>query len=153
MKHTDQIEKILWSVALPGFGQLLNHKYFKGFILITLEIIVNTKANLNQIIMFSFTGNISEAIHATHYHWLLFYPCIYMFGIWDAFRDAKGTYRPFSYLPFVLAAYFATVGIMFSDRFRGFGFLWGPVWLPMLFAGIGIGVGLVLQKMLLKVRE
>jgi TM2 domain-containing membrane protein YozV len=27
-----QIEKVLWSLALPGFGQILNGKFLKGFI-------------------------------------------------------------------------------------------------------------------------
>ena len=31
-------EKLLWSIALPGFGQMLNGKYVKGILLIILEL-------------------------------------------------------------------------------------------------------------------
>jgi hypothetical protein len=33
----DELEKILWSIALPGFAQILNKKFFKGLLLIGLE--------------------------------------------------------------------------------------------------------------------
>lgn len=34
------IESALWSIAIPGLGQLLNKKYFKGIILIALEFLI-----------------------------------------------------------------------------------------------------------------
>ncbi|MFP3415777.1 hypothetical protein SB773_30515, partial [Bacillus sp. SIMBA_074] len=74
------IEKMLWSIALPGFGQLLNGKFVKGLILLTLEFIINLKSHLNQIIIASFQGDIPIAIRLTDFQWLMFYPCVYMFG-------------------------------------------------------------------------
>lgn len=142
------VEILLWSVALPGFGQLLNQKYIKGVILIVLEFIINNRANLNQIIIHSFQGDIEAAVIQTDYQWLMFYPCVYMFGIWDGFRDAGGETRKFAYLPFVLGAFFGTVGIIYSNRLKIGTILLGPVWLPMLFAFIGIGIGLGLKRML-----
>jgi TM2 domain-containing membrane protein YozV len=38
------LEKVLWSIAIPGFGQFLNEKYIKGIVLILLELIINVKA-------------------------------------------------------------------------------------------------------------
>jgi hypothetical protein len=35
-------EKSSWSIAFPGFGQLLNQKYVKGILFIFIEFIVNT---------------------------------------------------------------------------------------------------------------
>lgn len=43
-------EKLLWSIAFPGFGQLLNGKYVKGIIFISLEFIINVQSKFNQII-------------------------------------------------------------------------------------------------------
>lgn len=143
MHKSNKIEKLLWAIALPGFGQFLNGKYVKGITLIILEFIVNYMSDLNQIIIDSFQGNIQEAIQKTDYHWLMFYPCLYMFGIWDAYKDGGDT-TEYAYIPFVLGAFLGTVGIIYSDVFQPFGSLLGPVWLPMLFSFVGIAIGVVL---------
>lgn len=90
MTKGSHIEKILWDIALPGFGQLLNGSYFKGLVLIVLEFIINDMSNLNMAIIESFYGNINKAIQLTNYQWLMFYPCIYLYAIWDACKDAGG---------------------------------------------------------------
>ena len=142
-----KIEKLLWSIALPGFGQLLNGKYIKGITLILLEFIVNTKAHLNLIILYSFKGQIVRSIEATDYPWLMFYPCLYMFGMWDAYKDGGHT-TPYAYLPSAMGAFLGTVGIIYSADLKLFGILFGPVWLPMLFAFLGIAIGIVIYKLL-----
>jgi len=143
MNKSDKIEKLLWSIALPGFGQLLNQKYIKGITLVILEFIVNFKSNLNVIIIDSFKGNVQAAVQHTDYHWLMFYPCLYMFGIWDAYKDAGDT-AEFAYIPFVFGAFLGTVGIIYSDVLRPFGVLMGPVWLPMIFSFVGNAIGIAL---------
>jgi hypothetical protein len=149
MASGDKIEKLLWSVALPGFGQLLNKRYVKGVILIALEIIINSESHLNSVIQSSFHGNIAEAIAETNYQWLMFYPCVYMFAIWDAYRDADEEKLPFTFVPFVSAAFFSTVGLIYSPTAQILGFKLGPVWLTMLFCFIGIFVGLIFKKKLI----
>lgn len=150
-KKSKKLAAILWSIALPGFGQLLNQKYIKGLLLIGLEFIINVMGNFNKIIIYSFQFKIEEAIEATNYLWLMFYPCIYFFAIWDAYKDAGGGERPFAYLPLVFSAYFVTVGLIFSSKLRVFGYLIGPMWLPMLFLPIGLSIGAFIQWILLKV--
>jgi hypothetical protein len=81
--------------------------------------------------------------------WLMFYPCLYFFAIWDAFKDAGGGKR-YSFLPFVLSAYFVTVGCIYSSNFRLFGVLIGPVWFPMLCVIPGLALGIILRKIILK---
>lgn len=61
------MEKLLWSIALPGFGQLLNGKFFKGTLFIFLEFLINMQANFNEVILLSFHGQIEEAIQQTNY--------------------------------------------------------------------------------------
>ncbi|MBR7797723.1 MULTISPECIES: hypothetical protein [Virgibacillus] len=150
-KKSRKLEVLLWSIALPGFGQLLNQKYVKGLLLVGLEFIINIMGNFNQIIILSFHFRIEEAIEATNYLWLMFYPCLYFFSIWDAYRDAGGGKRPFAYLPLVFSAYFVTVGLIFSSNLTLFGNLIGPMWLPILFLPIGLGIGGIIQWILLKV--
>ncbi|MBB3108677.1 hypothetical protein FHS18_000705 [Paenibacillus phyllosphaerae] len=146
MAKSIQIEKALWSIALPGFGQLLNGKYIKGIVLIASEVLINVKAHLNEIIMLSFLGRIDEAVSTTNFQWLLFYPCFYMFGIWDAYRDA-GNVNRFGFLPPVTAAYCATVGVFYANCHL-FGVKWGPVWLPMISCFVGLGLGRLLMELL-----
>jgi hypothetical protein len=141
-------EKLLWSIALPGFGQFLNGKYFKGIVFVLLEFLINIQANFNQIILLSFHGKIEEAIKQTDYQWLMFYPCLYFFSIWDAVKDAGGGKEPTTYLPYVFSAYFVTVGLIFSPTFTIFGVLPGPVWLPILSVVPGLISGLIIKRII-----
>ncbi|MCS0655394.1 hypothetical protein [Cytobacillus firmus] len=144
------IEKLLWSIALPGFGQLLNQKYIKGILFITLEFIVNIQSNFNEAIISSFQGNINTSFEQINLKWLMFYPCLYFFSMWDAVKDANGggEKSPFLFLPFVFAAYFVTVGLIYSTKVKLFGLLFGPVFLPMLFVIPGVLIGLGLKKLI-----
>ncbi|ALC81901.1 MULTISPECIES: hypothetical protein [Bacillus] len=142
-------EKLLWSIALPGFGQILNRKLIKGILFISLEFLVNIQANFNETIRLSFTGEIFQAIEQANYNWLMFYPCLYFFAMWDAYKDAGGTKTPYSFLPFVFAAYFVTIGVIYSSSFTVFGTLLGPIWLPMIFVIPGVILGLFIQKVIL----
>lgn len=143
------LEALIWSIALPGFGQFLNNSYFKGAVLIALEVGINMGANLNTIIISSFQGQPNLAIQQTDYQWLMFYPCLYMFGIWDAFKDAGGgANSPYAFIPFVLCAFFGTVGVIYSSTLRISGTLLGPVWCGMLFAAVGFAFGMLLERRL-----
>lgn len=144
------MEKLLWSIAFPGFGQLLNGKFLKGTLFIFLELLINVQANFNEIIMLSFQGQINEAVQQTNYGWLMFYPCLYFFAMWDAYKDAGGGKHAYSFLPFVFTAYFVTVGCIYSSNFRLFGVLLGPVWLPILSVIPGIITGFLIKKIAIK---
>jgi hypothetical protein len=66
--------------------------------------------------------------------------------MWDAWKDAGGGKERYSFLPFVFAAYFVTVGCIYSSNFKLFGVLLGPVWLPMLCVIPGLALGLIIRK-------
>ena len=149
-KKSIQLERLLWSIAFPGFGQLLNHKFAKGFLFIALELLTNFLGNVNQVILLSFHGEIQAAITQTNYQWFMFYPCLYFFSLWDAYKDAGDGAKPFAYLPFVFSAFVATVGLIFSQTFRIAGYLFGPVWLPIVFVPVGIIIGITIKHMLLR---
>lgn len=84
MNRNNKHEKLFWSIALPGFGQILNGKFLKGFLFIALEFLVNVQSNFNEVILLSFHGEIEKAIQQTNYGWLMFYPCLNFFAMWDA---------------------------------------------------------------------
>ncbi|MFZ5988274.1 MAG: hypothetical protein ACOYWZ_14270 [Bacillota bacterium] len=150
MDNRDKIEKLLWSIALPGFGQILNGSLLKGIFFILLEFIINLRSNLNTAIIYSFHGNIEEAVSQTNFRWLMFYPCIYMYAAWDAYKYAKGDCIPFSFLPFVLAAYISTIGVIYSPQFKISGILLGPVWLPIICLIAGALAGTMVRHLLIK---
>lgn len=142
MGKCTRTEVFLWSIALPGFGQLLNGKYLKAFLLVGLEFLINSQSHLNEIIISSFHGEIEKTINQANYEWLMFYPCVYIFGIWDAYKDAGGGTTPYAVIPFALGAYFATIGIIFSRDFLG------AVWLGIVGLLLGIFVGLLIRTTL-----
>lgn len=148
--NINSIEKLLWSIALPGFGQLLNKKYIKGILLIALEILINVQSNFNVAIASSFHGNTSLSLDQINLNWLMFYPCLYFFSMWDAVKDAdaKGVNTPLLFLPFVFAAYFVTVGLIYSPEVKILGYLIGPIFLPILFVIPGVTIGLVIRKLI-----
>jgi hypothetical protein len=143
------LERALWSVAIPGFGQFLNKKYFKGIVLIIIEIVINVKANINTLIILSFYGQTEIAVNKADYQWLMFYPCVYIFSIWDAYRDGREI-PPLMYLPFALAAYTETIGVIYSKTFRIGGVLLGPIFLPMICIFLGLGIGFIIRFFILK---
>src|SRR5699024_7379817 len=150
MADKDAVEKLLWSIALPGFGQLLNGKYIKGIVLISLELLVNVQGNLNEIILLSFHGEVEEAIQQADYQWLMFYPCLYFFAMWDAFKNAGGAKSRFAFLPFVFAAYFMTIGTSYSAILSLFVVWLGLIWLLILCTILGLFVRFLLQGIIKK---
>lgn len=149
MRKKDKVlESILWSIALPGFGQFLNGKYIKAIVFILLEGIINIQSGFNEAIFYSFNGEISKAINIVDYQWIMFYPCLYFFAMWDAYKGAGGGREPYSYLPFVLAAFSVTIGIMYSDSIRFFGVQLGTMWFPMICVIPGVLIGIGLKRIL-----
>ncbi len=145
-KEDSVLESILWSIALPGFAQILNGKLLKGIIFIAFELIINVNAHFNEVIRLSFIGNLEDTITQTNYQWLMFYPCVYFYAMWDAFKDAGGGKEPYSYFPFLFSAFFVTIGIMFSPKVKVFGILPGTVWFPMSCVIPGLIIGFFLKS-------
>ncbi|UXH45655.1 hypothetical protein N5C46_06195 [Rossellomorea vietnamensis] len=147
-----KLEGILWSIALPGFPQLLVGLWFKGTLFVLLEIIINIQSNFNLGIMYSFLGETHKAADILDYQWLMFYPCLYMFAMWDAYKIADGHKGKYSFLPFVMSAYMVTVGLMYSPRVYLFGKFIGPIFLPILFVIPGVLLGLLIRAILIRVQ-
>jgi hypothetical protein len=150
MEKITKLEAVLWSIALPGFGQLLYGNYLKGIIFVLLEFIVNINSNFNLAILYSFQWEIQKAFEVIDFQWLMFYPCLYMFAMWDAYKAASDEQEKFSFLPFVFSAYFVTVGLMYSPTCELFGVSFGPVFTPMMFLIPGISIGFLIKFLLEK---
>ncbi|WP_246188326.1 hypothetical protein [Metabacillus lacus] len=140
----------MWSIALPGFAQILNGHLVKGFLFIALEFLINVFSRFNLAIMHSFLGELNEAYAVLNFQWLMFYPCVYTFAAYDAYKHAEGKVPPYSFLPFVFCAYFVTVGLMYSPKLKLFGIYPGPVFLPMLFLIPGLFTGFLIRYLILR---
>jgi hypothetical protein len=150
MRRLSKLEAILWSIALPGFPQLLSGQFLKGALLVLLEFVINVNSNFNRAIMYSFLWEIENAFKVVDFQWLMFYPCVYMFSMWDAYRHTLDDKINGSYLPFVFGAYFITVGLMLSPKIKLFNVSLGPVFLPMLFLVPGLLIGYIIRVMINK---
>jgi hypothetical protein len=149
MKKLGKLEAILWNIAFPGFSQLISGQYVKGILFVILEFLINAKSHFNLAILFSFLGEMEKAYYVINFQWLMFYPCVYMFALWDAYRFAMPKEEKLSFLPFVFSAYFVTVGIMYSSKITIFKWNIGPVFLPMLFLIPGLLIGFFIRYLLL----
>lgn len=142
---SNRIERTLWSIAFPGFGQILNRHLSKGVLFIVLEFVINTKARINMAMIASFYGNTELAVKQTDYQWFMFYPCIYVFAIWDAYKNAESQTPDFSFLPFVISAFLGTIGVIYSPTVKILGFLLGPIWLPIICIFVGTFIGVAIR--------
>ncbi|WP_100372480.1 hypothetical protein [Bacillus sp. FJAT-45037] len=153
MSREKRVEAILWSIAFPGFGQFLNKKYVKGIFFVILELLINVQALLNTAIIPSFYGNGQEANATVNYQWIMFYPCLYLFSMYDAYRDAGGISVKYSSVPFAIAAYSGTIGVIYSGSFRLNGHLVGVIWSPIIFLLLGFSIGLLIRLLILHVSK
>ncbi|RVT67380.1 hypothetical protein EM808_02575 [Niallia taxi] len=147
------LERLLWSIAFPGFGQLLNHKYLKALLFIMMEMVINRQSNFNLAIISSFHGNIDKSIDNIHFQWIMFYPCLYFFAMWDAVKDTyddEDSSPPYAFLPYASCAICVTVGLIYCQKWTIFGILLGPIFMPILCVLPGIIIGLYVKKWLLK---
>lgn len=137
----------LWSVAIPGFGQLYNHKYVKGIVFIVLEFVVNLNSHLNLAIYYSWLFDIPGAQNAVVYEWLLFYPCLYVFAIFDAYHDCceqtGKVYSRYVFIPFIATCFLGTIATVWSSghiRILGLNQI-GPVYTGSILLLVGLGLG------------
>lgn len=100
--------------------------------------------------MNSYLGRVEEAIAEANYLWLMFYPCLYLFAIWDAYKDANPQPKPYLYIPFVFSAYFGTLGVIYSSTLKIFGIHLGPIFLPILSMVLGFLIGQILLLIIIK---
>lgn len=78
----------VWSALLTGFGHIYNNKTFKALILLGWTVAIIYFANLSDAIVYTLLGNFDQARQIIDYQWVLFFPSVYIFAIWDSYNDA-----------------------------------------------------------------
>lgn len=84
-----------WSAAFPGFGHMLLGKYLRGFLLFVWEVVINVNANINEAMVYSFTGKFDMARVVLDPQWMSLYIPVYLFAIWDSYRSTVDLNKQF----------------------------------------------------------
>ncbi len=76
-----------FSGVLGGIGHIYMAQFVKGFILLTWTIAINYYAQVNHLFVKTILGREIFLQHV-NWQWLLFWPSIYGFCIWDSYVNA-----------------------------------------------------------------
>lgn len=107
----------LFSLLMPGFGQVYNSQFIKGMVFLAIEHFDNMVGNINTAIQLDFNGAHLQALEAVNYDGMLFYPGFYVYVVWDAWYFAKeGGNKTASAIPFVIGGFLGTLGAIFAER-------------------------------------
>lgn len=107
----------LFSMLMPGFGQIYNQQYIKGIFFVILEHYDNVSANINKAIQLDFNGFRQQALEAVIYDGLLFYPGFYVYAVWDAWFYAKeGANKTKTAIPFIIGGFLGEFSSIYSSK-------------------------------------
>ncbi|WP_138417384.1 hypothetical protein [Aquibacillus sediminis] len=107
----------LFSLLMPGFGQIYNKQLFKGIIFVIFEHFDNMVGKINRAIQLDFNGMHQQALDVTVYDAMLFYPGFYVYAVWDAwFYAKKGADKTVTAIPFVIAGFMGEMGAIFAKQ-------------------------------------
>ncbi|WP_404447888.1 hypothetical protein LG307_02920 [Sutcliffiella horikoshii] len=76
---------VLWSLFIPGLGQLYLHRIVTAFFVIVWVIVFFYYSHGLEAISLLFLGEIEKATSVIDPEWLLFFPSIYGFAIFDSY--------------------------------------------------------------------
>jgi hypothetical protein len=107
----------LFSMLLPGFGQIYNGQFIKGVFLLIVEHIVNALGKINKAIYLDFNGLHQQAIDSTNFEIMLFYPGIYAYTVWDAWYYAKpDADKTKTAIPFLISGFLGEFGAIYASK-------------------------------------
>lgn len=78
---------IIWSLFIPGLGQLYIHRIITAFFVIVWNVIFFYFSHLGDAVVLLFLGDIAKATSVLNPQWLLFLPSLYGFSIYDSYAN------------------------------------------------------------------
>ncbi|HZG58005.1 MAG TPA: hypothetical protein VEZ38_16050 [Paenibacillus sp.] len=127
------------SIVMPGGGQIYNRQFIKGFVFFFLEHIINYLAFINKAIYLDFNGYRIEALNQVNYQFALFYPGIYVLGVYDAYRNAKiEDVNSNAAIFFIIGGLLGTFSIVYSNHLP----------FPLLLGGLSMCVPILIGVVL-----
>jgi hypothetical protein len=107
----------LFSMLMPGFGQLYNRQFLKAVFLLTVEHYDNVLGRINTAIYLDFNGFHQKALEAANFQYVLFYPGFYAYTVWDAWYHAKPhANKAKTGIPFLIGGFLGEFGAIFASR-------------------------------------
>lgn len=76
---------VLWSLFIPGLGQLYLHRIVTAFFVIVWLVVFFYYSHGLEAISLLFLGEIEKATSVIDPEWLLFFPSLYGFAIFDSY--------------------------------------------------------------------
>ncbi|GIM44722.1 hypothetical protein DNHGIG_02710 [Collibacillus ludicampi] len=107
----------LFSMLMPGFGQIYNGQFTKGVFFLIVEHFDNILGKISQAIHLDFNGLHQQAVEAANFEYLLFYPGFYAYCIWDAWYYVKpNADKSKTAIPFVIGGFLGEIGAILANR-------------------------------------
>lgn len=76
---------VMWSLFIPGLGQLYIHRILTAFFIIIWLSIFYHYSHVQEAVTLLFLGKIKESTSVLNSEWLLFIPSHYGFAVYDAY--------------------------------------------------------------------
>jgi len=106
----------LFSIFLPGCGQIFNGHVLRGILFLLIECVINVAGRINAAIHADFMGRHQEALAIVNYDYMLFYPPFYVYVTWDAVYHARpGLRKGPSAVLFLIAGIAGEMGAIYAD--------------------------------------
>ncbi|NYV67232.1 hypothetical protein HYI36_18335 [Bacillus sp. Gen3] len=78
---------VIWSLFIPGLGQLYIHRILTAFFVIIWLVIFFYFSHALEAISLLFLGKVQKSISVLDPQWLLFIPSVYGFSIFDSYMN------------------------------------------------------------------
>jgi hypothetical protein len=88
---------VIWSLLVPGAGQLYIHRLITAFFLIAWWIFICYNANFLPAMHYTFLGDFEQTKAILSIQWLLNIPSVYFFGMYDAYVNTAENNKLFSW--------------------------------------------------------
>ncbi|TYR73149.1 hypothetical protein FZC79_19795 [Rossellomorea vietnamensis] len=79
------VMSVIWSLFVPGLGQLYIHRILTAFFVIIWVVTFSYFSHGLEAISLLFLGKVQEATSVLKPEWLLFFPSIYGFSVYDSY--------------------------------------------------------------------
>lgn len=79
------VVSVMWSLFIPGLGQLYIHRILTAIFLIIGLVIFYYCSHVQEAVVLLFLGKVKEATSVIKPEWLLFLPSHYGFALYDAY--------------------------------------------------------------------
>lgn len=76
---------IIWSLFIPGLGQLYIHRVLTAFFIIIGLVVFYYFSHFQEAVLLLLLGNVQEATSVLKPEWLLFLPSHYGFALYDSY--------------------------------------------------------------------